>query len=234
MLPIDFSLPVNLSEFNSITALIRLALAMFTSGILGIERARKRRPAGMRTYTLVCIGACSTMLCGLYLYEVYGPGFDPARMAAQVISGIGFIGAGTIIVAPYQRVRGLTTAAGLWGVACLGIIIGVGNYVIALGVFVAMLVTMLVDEKLELVFLRHLMRIHVTVLMRSLDVLPEIRSAMRTLDISLSNLEFVPAVEAQGVQMNCCLRLKHRMRHTEAMDVLEKVPGVLHVEILDS
>ena len=132
--------PIDIYEFNDTTALIRLAMAVLASGILGMERTRKLRPAGMRTYMLVCIGSCSTMLAGLYLFEVLGPGFDPARMAAQVISGIGFIGAGTIMVTPHQKVRGLTTAAGLWGVACLGINIGVGNYVISLGVFVAMLI----------------------------------------------------------------------------------------------
>ena len=147
---------IDLYAFHETTALIRLALALLAGGILGIERTRKLRPAGMRTYMLVCIGSCSTMLAGIYLYEMFGPGFDPARMAAQVISGIGFIGAGTILVAPHQKVRGLTTAAGLWAVACLGINIGVGNYVIALGVFSSMLITMCLADKVEVIFFRHL------------------------------------------------------------------------------
>lgn len=224
---------INLYEFNEVTALIRLMMALVASGILGMERTRKLRPAGMRTYMLVCIGACSTMLGGLYLYEVYGPGFDPARMAAQVISGIGFIGAGTIMVAPHQKVRGLTTAAGLWGVACLGINIGVGNYIIALGVFAAMLVTMFLADKLELVFFRHLRRVHVTVLMQSLETVSTIRDAMKELDIILSNLEFSAAVEGQGVCLTCFLRLQNRISHKDAVAALEKVPGVLHVELLD-
>lgn len=224
---------IDLYEFNEITALIRLLLALLASGILGMERTRKLRPAGMRTYMLVCIGACSTMLAGIYLYEMFGPGFDPARMAAQVISGIGFIGAGTIMVAPHQKVRGLTTAAGLWAVACLGINIGVGNYVIALGVFISMLITMLVADKLEVVFFRHLRRIHVTILMQSLEVVPLIRENMNTLDITLSNLEFAQAIENKGVSMTCFLRLKHRTHHKTAIELLEKVPGVLYVELLD-
>jgi len=224
---------VNLYEFNDITALIRLLFALLASAILGIERTRKLRPAGMRTYMLVCIGACSTMLGGIYLYETFGPGFDPARMAAQVISGIGFIGAGTIMVTPHQKVRGLTTAAGLWGVACLGINIGVGNYVIAVGVFVAMLITMLLADKLEVIFFRHLRRIHVTVLMQSLDDLKVIRDSMKELDITLSNLEFADAVENQGVLLTCFLRLHQRTNHRIAIEALEKVPGVIHVELLD-
>lgn len=224
---------INLYEFNDVTALIRLLIALVASGILGMERTRKLRPAGMRTYMLVCIGACSTMLAGIYLYEMFGPGFDPARMAAQVISGIGFIGAGTIMVAPHQKVRGLTTAAGLWAVACLGINIGVGNYVIALGVFVSMLITMLVADKLEVIFFRHLRRVHVTILMQSLEVVPFIRDTMKTLDISLSNLEFAQAIENKGVSMTCYLRLKRRIHHKTAIDLLESVPGVLYVEMLD-
>ena len=224
---------INLYEFNDVTALIRLLIALVASGILGMERTRKLRPAGMRTYMLVCIGACSTMLAGIYLYEMFGPGFDPARMAAQVISGIGFIGAGTIMVAPHQKVRGLTTAAGLWAVACLGINIGVGNYVIALGVFVSMLITMLVADKLEVIFFRHLRRVHVTILMQSLEVVPFIRDTMKTLDISLSNLEFAQAIENKGVSMTCYLRLKRRIHHKTAIELLESVPGVLYVEMLD-
>ena len=225
--------PIDIYKFSTATALIRLAMAMLVSGILGMERTRKLRPAGMRTYMLVCIGACSTMLGGIYLYEMFGPGFDPARMAAQVISGIGFIGAGTIMVAPHQKVRGLTTAAGLWAVACLGINIGVGNYVIAFGVFVSMLITMFVADKLELVFFRHLRRIHVTVLMQSLEVVPVIRDYMKSMDITLSNLEFAQAIENKGVSMTCFLRLKHRTDHQTAIDKLESVPGVLYVELLD-
>ena len=224
---------INLYEFNDVTALIRLLIALVASGILGMERTRKLRPAGMRTYMLVCIGSCSTMLAGIYLYEMFGPGFDPARMAAQVISGIGFIGAGTIMVAPHQKVRGLTTAAGLWAVACLGINIGVGNYVIALGVFVSMLITMLVADKLEVIFFRHLRRVHVTILMQSLEIVPFIRDTMKTLDISLSNLEFAQAIENKGVSMTCYLRLKRRIHHKTAIDLLESVTGVLYVEMLD-
>lgn len=225
-------LSINLYEFNDTTALIRLAMALIASAILGMERTRKLRPAGMRTYMLVCIGACSTMLGGIYLYETFGPGFDPARMAAQVISGIGFIGAGTIIVA-HQKVRGLTTAAGLWAVACLGINIGVGNYVIALGVFTAMLITMFLADKLEIIFFRHLRRIHVSVLIRSIESIPNIREAMKELDITLTNMEFAKVSETNALSLTCFLRMKHRTPHQTAIEKLESAPGVLHVDVLD-
>lgn len=224
---------LDLYKFNDTTALIRLLMALVASGILGMERTRKLRPAGMRTYMLVCIGACSTVLAGLSLFEAYGPGFDPARMSAQVISGIGFIGAGTIMVTPRQKVRGLTTAAGLWAVACLGINIGVGNYAISLGVFLAMLITMLMADKLEVIFYRHLKRIHVTIFITSMSILPGIRETLTPHDITLSNLEFGEAVEGQGVALTCFLRLKKHENHQEIIGQLEKIPGILHVEMLD-
>lgn len=224
---------LDLYKFNDTTALIRLLMALVASGILGMERTRKLRPAGMRTYMLVCIGACSTVLAGLSLFEAYGPGFDPARMSAQVISGIGFIGAGTIMVTPRQKVRGLTTAAGLWAVACLGINIGVGNYAISLGVFLAMLITMLMADKLEVIFYRHLKRIHVTIFLTSMSILPSIRETLAPHDITLSNLEFGEAVEGQGVALTCFLRLKKHGNHQEIIGQLEKIPGILHIEMLD-
>lgn len=110
---------------------IRILAAVLFGGILGIERGMKNRPAGLRTYMLVCIGACVVMLVNQYVYQVYHTG-DPVRMGAQVISGIGFLGAGTIVVTPHNQIRGLTTAAGLWAAACVGLALGLGLYEIAL------------------------------------------------------------------------------------------------------
>lgn len=114
-------------ELNTLSTLLRLFLALVCGGLLGIERGRKKRPAGFRTYMLVCIGAALVMMTNEYICEQYNTG-DPARMGAQVISGIGFLGAGTIIVTGHNRVKGLTTAAGLWAAACIGLAIGIGFY----------------------------------------------------------------------------------------------------------
>ncbi len=115
-----------LEELNIVSTIVRLALALLLGGILGIERGRKRRPAGLRTYMIVCMASALVMLTGEYIVEKYGTG-DPARLGAQVISGIGFLGAGTIIITSRQ-VKGLTTAAGLWGAACMGLALGAGFY----------------------------------------------------------------------------------------------------------
>jgi len=120
-----------LKGLNAISITVRLVLAMILGGIIGLERGIKRRPAGMRTYMLVCIGATLVMITNQYLTSVF-PFSDPARMGAQVISGIGFLGVGTIIITRDRQVRGLTTAAGLWASACMGLAIGVGFYTGAL------------------------------------------------------------------------------------------------------
>lgn len=106
-------------------------LATGCSAVIGYERSKSRRAAGLRTHIIVCIGAASVMLLSQYLAAYADPNTDPARLGAQVISGIGFLGAGTIVITGHQlgqRVRGLTTAAGLWASACMGLLIGGGVY----------------------------------------------------------------------------------------------------------
>ena len=116
----------HLREFNMLSIIFRLLLAMLFGGIIGIERGSKRRAAGFRTYMLVCIGSTLVMITNQYIHMLY-PYTDPSRMGAQVISGIGFLGAGTIIMTSHQ-VKGLTTAAGLWASACFGLAIGAGFF----------------------------------------------------------------------------------------------------------
>ena len=103
-------------------------MAIIFGGIIGYGRERERRPAGLRTHILVSIGSTLSMITNIYIYEVYNSSSDPTRLGAQVISGIGFLGAGTIIVTGKNKVRGLTTAAGLWACACMGLAIGAGFY----------------------------------------------------------------------------------------------------------
>ena len=107
---------------------LRMTLAVLCGGVIGIEREYKRRPAGFRTHILICLGAAMTTLTSQYLYLVLGQYTDMARLGAQVVAGIGFIGAGTIIVTRRQRVKGLTTAAGLWAAAIIGLALGGGFY----------------------------------------------------------------------------------------------------------
>lgn len=116
-----------LRELNIVSICVRILLALLLGGLLGIEREQKQRPAGFRTYIIVCLGATLASITNLYMCEYLGAG-DPARLPAQVISGIGFLGAGTILVTRNNHIKGLTTAAGLWCCATIGIAAGTGFY----------------------------------------------------------------------------------------------------------
>ena len=104
---------MEIREVTYLAVAVRIFAAVLLGGILGLERGMKHRPAGLRTYMLVCVGSCLIMLTNQYIHQVYGSG-DPVRMGAQVVSGIGFLGAGTIVVTRRNQIKGLTTAAGLW------------------------------------------------------------------------------------------------------------------------
>ena len=117
-----------LVEVNFTSAAVRMLLAVLCGGIIGMERTYKRRAAGFRTHILICLGAAMPPRPSQYLYLNLGYYTDMARLGAQVVAGVGFIGAGCIIVTRRNRVKGLTTAAGLWASACMGLAIGAGFY----------------------------------------------------------------------------------------------------------
>lgn len=118
----------SLQEFNTWSVLFRVCLAVICGGLIGSERGRHGRAAGMRTHILVCLGAAVTSLTSLYVVEVLGVTGDVFRISAQVVSGIGFLGAGTILVRNRSIVTGLTTAAGMWATASVGVAVGYGFY----------------------------------------------------------------------------------------------------------
>ena len=137
-----------LAEFSFGTVIIRLVLAAVFGAIIGLERSKHGRQAGMRTHILVSIGACLATLMGIYAIEI-GYSADPLRIGAQVISGIGFLGAGIILVQNKSRIVGLTTSAGLWNTAAIGLAVGLGFYEGALICFIVALITAVLLSKVE-------------------------------------------------------------------------------------
>lgn len=154
-----FQWPDVLEQFNFVSMVFRLALTVVLSGALGMEREGKGRPAGFRTYLLVGIGAAVTMLIGQYeieyfeapMHMIFGNAakLDMTRISAQVINGIGFLGAGTIIVTGENEVKGLTTAIGLWASACMGLAVGAGFYVGAVFAFLYIFGSFIFFPKIE-------------------------------------------------------------------------------------
>lgn len=133
-----------------ISMIIRLLVACVLGGVIGFEREHVHRPAGLRTHILVCLGSALVMITSEYVYSKFSASVnvDPARLGAQVISGIGFLGAGTIIKEGVS-VKGLTTAASLWAVSCVGIAVGIGFYSGAFAATVIMFLTLVVIKKTQ-------------------------------------------------------------------------------------
>ncbi len=137
-----------LTNVNFVSVILRIILAVVMGGFIGMERAKKKHAAGLRTHILVCLGSTMVMMADQYLIEQFGTG-DAARLGAAVLSGIGFLGAGTILFTSRGQIKGLTTAAGLWVAACLGICIGCGFYTISVLAFVVICLVLAFLPKLE-------------------------------------------------------------------------------------
>lgn len=210
---------------------IRLVLAMLCGGILGMERGKKNRPAGFRTYMLVCVGATLVMLTNEYLCEMYGTG-DPARLGAQVISGIGFLGAGTIIVTGRNRVKGLTTAAGLWADACMGLAIGVGFYSAALIGCALIFLVMSVLHKLDSRMIAHAKNVDLYMEFSKMSDLGAFMTKIKEFGMKITEIEMTKSnsTEDVGVAVLLTLKLEKKRPHTEIIQLLSQVEGVRYLE----
>lgn len=141
---------IHSTSIDQHTIIFRIVLSFFAGALIGFERETHRQPAGLRTHMLICIGSTIIMLLSIYIPQTY-PRFqngDPGRIAAQVVSGIGFIGAGAILRMGIN-VRGLTTAASIWAIAAIGLVIGAGMYLTAAIAVVLILIVLIVVEQLE-------------------------------------------------------------------------------------
>lgn len=139
-------------ELNMASICLRVLLAVICGGTIGLERGVKGRAAGFRTHILVCVGAAMATMTGQYIVTYLSPNADPARIGAQVVSGIGFLGVGTIVTTKAHRVRGLTTAAGLWTSACIGLTVGIGFYEAAIVGMIAVTVAVIALQKVDRFF----------------------------------------------------------------------------------
>ena len=179
---------------------LRLALAMLCGGAVGYGRSKKERPAGLRTYMLVCLGAAAAVLMSLYLYQMLngmwaettaevGSKFDAARYAAQAVAGIGFIGAGIIIKVSHSQVSGLTTATGLFASVCMGLACGVGFYECVIPVLVIIVLVLNVMSPLEGEFKRKLRNLTLTVEFNDVGDIDTIRRALEGQDAVIYDID---------------------------------------------
>lgn len=175
-------------EVTYLAIIIRIAVAFLLGGVLGLERELKSRAAGLRTYMLVSVGACMIMLANQYIYQVYEVG-DPVRMGAQVVSGIGFLGAGTIIVTQKNKITGLTTAAGLWEAAAVGLCVGIGFYeAAAVGTFLAIFILTAIHH-LERIVRRHSVSIELYLEVDASISIGQLVNKIRALGVKVDNVQ---------------------------------------------
>ena len=223
---------MELREVTYLAVALRIVTAVIIGGILGLERGLKNRPAGLRTYMLVCVGACIVMLTNQYIFQVYGTG-DPVRMGAQVVSGIGFLGAGTIIVTRRNQIKGLTTAAGLWAAAGVGLALGIGFYEAAIFGALAVFAVITLLQKMDNRMHRRTRRVDVYVEISQLP-LGDFLRALREMDLEVSDLQREHA-EGDGENIHAytaTLKAKTRQDRVELLEKLLQIPGVQFVEEL--
>jgi len=214
-----------------VNVFIKTILALLCGGVIGIERGRKKRPAGFRTYMLVCLGATLVMMTNDYICKLYGSG-DVARMGAQVVNGIGFLGAGTIITTGHNRVKGLTTAAGLWASACIGLAIGSGYYEGAIIGTLMMVVIMVALHSFDRRLLASTKVVMLYVEIQKMDVIRQLNAFARERQIIVDDIEMerTDATEATKVASVITMRLPAKMIHTELIDQINALEGVIYVE----
>ncbi len=213
---------------------IRMVLAVVCGSIIGIEREFKRRPAGFRTHILICMGAAMTTLTSEYLLTVMHYATDTARLGAQVIAGIGFIGAGTIIVTKHQRVKGLTTAAGLWTVAIVGLSIGSGFYEGAILTTLLVLCAEVLFARLEYWITRRSPEVNLLVEYEQMHSLDDLLQIFREKKVKVIHLEITRPL--QGGKQNACaifsLRLHKKFLVDDLLELVSTTAGIVTAEEL--
>ena len=216
---------INEVELTPLSAVVRMVLSMVLGALVGIERKRKGQMAGLRTFSLISMGACIAMMLSIYVcQETVGLlRGDPSRMAAQVISGIGFLGAGTIIQMK-GSVRGLTTAAGIWIIATIGMAVGCGLYLISIVATVLVLVVLTLLELLE----HHVnvgneartIRLKVRGIVSSIA---PYRKLLESYGIHLSRVYVEYDYETQVTRLNLLILIRE---HSDFIDVFEALHNV--------
>lgn len=221
-----------LQDVNIISITLRLTLATIFAGVIGLDRGMKKRPAGIRTHILVCIGATIIMITNQYIFETIAPGADPTRLGAQVISGIGFLGAGTIIIDGRNHVRGLTTAAGLWACACMGLAIGIGFYQISIIALVFLFGVMKGLERLDARVQKNSKTMNIYCEFEYSTNITEFVKKVKTEDICIEDLEIHRnrKDQSKGVVVLMTLRYGDKINHSDELLKLHQCEGVVFIE----
>ncbi|MDE6301499.1 MAG: MgtC/SapB family protein [Muribaculaceae bacterium] len=200
----------------------RLMLSMLLGSIVGFERRRRGQTAGVRTFSLIAMGSTLAMILSVYVAEKYGDG-DPTRMAAQVISGIGFLGAGAIIQMK-GSVRGLTTAAGIWMVSTIGMAVGCGLYwvaVIATGLILFILVLLeRIEHRISLRSESRIIRVKIGTVLHDISAY---QAVLDKYNVTLSNFYVEYDFDVSETRLNLVVVLKENVDYVGLFNDFEKL-----------
>lgn len=235
----------HLRQLNMESVCVRMLLGIAFGGYIGLERAGKQRAAGFRTYMLVCLGAVLTMLLGQYEHHMLttvwteamvqtGLKTDVSRFGAQVISGIGFLGAGTIIVTGRQEVKGLTTGAGLWACACMGLAIGAGFYECVLLAFVLIVLVLRVLPIIEGFVVDHARNVNLYVEFESLDDIGALIACIKDQGAQIYQVDIDRGRDDTNRHPSAVfsIRLKKARMQGKLMVSLSEIPQVYFIEAI--
>lgn len=213
-------------SINPWSAAIRICLAVLFGGIIGFERGLHGRTAGLRTHILVCLGSTLTALVGLYSVQSLGLSGDPLRVGAQVISGIGFLGVGTIILRNREHAKGLTTAAGLWATACMGLTIGIGFYTAAIVSFVMIMVTISIFFHIDRKIKKHHPAFRCYAEISDINAVSTLQSDISPLT---KQIELIPARSGLKPNVGLEFRTDNQQKYASILSVLESSENVILV-----
>ena len=224
---------LTIRELTLGSIVLRILVAVLLGGVIGLERGMKNRPAGLRTYMLVCMGSCVVMLINQYTTQVFGTG-DPVRLGAQVISGIGFLGAGTIVVTSHNQIKGLTTAAGLWASACIGLAIGIGLYEVALIAGLCVFLVLTVLHECDYYMRSRTRMVDVYIELEQTVNLGKFIRAIRELGLEISNIqrEHDTAYGDEVLSFTATVKGQKKTHQAELVRLLRKQEGVKYLEVL--
>ena len=231
-----------LREFNMPSVLLRLTLAVLCGGMIGVNREHKRRPAGFRTYMLVCLGSALTGVLSQYLWVMVHTDWvetsvllnkttDVSRIGAKAIGGVGFLGAGTIMITDQSEVKGLTTAAGLWAPACLGLAVGAGFYEGVLVGFAAIFLSIKVLPRIEEFLLSRSRNMNLYVELVSPECLRDFIALLKAMDIQIFDVELERKRQSgSGASVVFYLHLPKSQSHTKLLANLSYSPDVRAID----
>ena len=208
--------------------LLRLLMAFISGGILGYERTSKRVDAGFRTHILVCMCSCAVMITNVHSWLFYGTG-DPMRMPAQVISGVGFLGAGCILVTRQHRIKGVTTAAGIWAAACLGLCIGAGDYLVAGFVLIIVVLTMTVFRYFDEMIVTKTDYVRLFLEIESISAISGILYCIKSSGVKVNDMEFLNDSNSDNIAVIISVKLNKTEATEDVISRLKEEKGVVYV-----